>query len=198
MDIQLRIQIVLLMAKFESPITVLRQLKHGGHKDIPTTQYIGKLYAKFCQFGTVLDLEKSGKPKICDENSTNPIREILENNPKTTISSICGQTNLSRGTVHNRIKDNIGVKSYKIQIHQELYEDDIDIRVKMAENLTPILQNPANKNLIFFLMKLHFTYRVVYINITVVFGVTKNQLRFKQNHYIVQKFMFGVLCHRIA
>ena len=150
MDIQLRIKIVLLMAKFESSTMVLRQLKHDGHTNILTTQSIGKLYAKFCQFGTVLDLEKSGRPKICDENSTNQVREILENNPNVTISAICGQTNLSRGTVHDRIKNDIRIKSYKIQIHQELYEEDFDKRVEMAEILMPILQNPANKNLIFF------------------------------------------------
>jgi hypothetical protein len=150
MDLELKIRIVLLMAKFESPTEVLRRLKSEGYKDVPTTQYIGKLYSKFCEFGTVLDLLKSGRPKISDEDSTRLIEEILEEDPKSTIRAISKQTNLSVGLVQSRISKEIGLKPYKIQFTQELFDEDFDKRVEMAEILIPILQNPANKNMIFF------------------------------------------------
>ena len=41
------------------------------------------------------------------------------------------------------------MRSYKIQFVQ-LYDDDYDRRVEMADTLLPILQNPGNKDRIFF------------------------------------------------
>ena len=53
------------------------------------------------------------------------------------------QTDLNRATVYRRISSDIGMFPYKIEIHQQLQEDDFDKRVEMAEQLIPILQDPA-------------------------------------------------------
>jgi hypothetical protein len=140
----------LLMARSGSLTQVQRTLETEGESFIPSRKAIMNVYDKFCKFGTVLDLPKSGRPPIPVENSTELIQEILEANPKSTISQLSAATGVSRATVSRRISSDIRMKSYKIQIHQELFEDDYDRRVEMAEALLPILQNPSYKDLIFF------------------------------------------------
>ena len=44
----------------------------------------------------------------------------------------------------------LNVKSYKIQIHQRLFEEDYDRRIETAETLLPYIDDPAMENLIFF------------------------------------------------
>ena len=76
--------------------------------------------------------------------------EILEDEPKSTLTSISAATGLSRATIQRRINNDIGMNSYKIQIHQELEDDDYDRRVEVSEILLPILQDPAYNGLIFY------------------------------------------------
>ena len=66
------------MAKFECPRQVSRILKRERYTQIYSKQTIIRIYKKFCQIGTVLDLPKSNRPRISDEESTDPIKEILE------------------------------------------------------------------------------------------------------------------------
>ena len=53
------------------------------------------------------------------------------------------QTCLRRATVYRRISSVIGMFPYKIEIHQQLHENDFDKLVEMAEQLIPILQDPV-------------------------------------------------------
>ena len=197
-DLKLRIRIVLLMAKFESPTQVQRALRSEGLKDIPSIQSINSLYGKFCEFGSVLDLQRCGRQRIPDEESTDLIMDILNENPKSTLNEISNAIGISKQTIRRRIKSDIGMYSYRIQIHQQLYDEDLDKRIEMAEILLPILKNPANKHFIFFQMKLRFISRVGSTNKTVVSGDMKNQLKFMKKNEIAQKLMFGVPCHPTA
>jgi hypothetical protein len=138
------------MAKFESPIQVIRVLENEANENIPSRFAIKDLYDKFCEFGTVLDLERSGRPKISDELSTDLITEILEENPKSTVTQISSTIGISQRTILRRIHEVIGMKSYRIQIHQQLEDEDYDRRVEMADILLPILNSRGNKDLIFF------------------------------------------------
>ena len=83
MELKLRIRIILLMCKFESQVQVIRVLKNEKVSNVPSIQAITKLYNIFLEFGTVLNLTRSGRPKISDEMSIEPIRVIFEN-PKLT------------------------------------------------------------------------------------------------------------------
>lgn len=150
MDTKQRISIVLLKARLESTTLVRRELSKAGWTQIPSESTINNLYNKFCEFGTVLDLPRSGRPKISYEESTEPIMEILAENPKSTLTEIAAATGISPSCIRSRIKEDIGHKSYKLQVHQQLDEEDYDRRVEMADVLLPILQLPANKKLIYF------------------------------------------------
>ena len=150
MDLKTRIRIVQLMAKFECQTQVLRILKAEKYDYIPSPKAIMDVYEKFCEFGTVLDLPKSGRPKISYEESSDLISKILEENPRAPLSHVSSSTELSKATLWLRVRTELHLRSYKIQIHQKLYEDDFDRRVEMAKVFLPKLRDPSLKNLIFF------------------------------------------------
>ena len=181
MDLQRRISIVLKMARLGSATLVLREIAGEKWSSPPVESTIRHLYNKFCQFGTVLDLPQSGRPKIDDEESMDAIMGILAEKPKSTLTEISAATNLSRATIQRRIKEDIGQKSYKLQIHQQLEEDDFDRRVEMAHVLLPVLQLPANKRRIFFLMRLCSMCMVECTSKTVASGDMKNPVKFIKN-----------------
>src|SRR5271154_6691612 len=99
MDLKQRISIVLLMARLECPTLVKRVITTEGWPVIPSEVTINSIYKKFCEFGTVLDLPRSGRPKISDEESTCEILEILAENPQSTLTQISAATNISRSTI---------------------------------------------------------------------------------------------------
>lgn len=116
MDLQTRIKSILMMAEFKSPTLVIRALAREGLTNVPTISAISNLYNKFCTFGTVQDLPHTGRPRISNEESTHLVEEILEENPKSTLTELSAATGLSRETVRRRIKMDLCLKSYKIQI----------------------------------------------------------------------------------
>lgn len=88
--------------------------------------------------------------KKIQETQKAQIEAILDKNPKSTLSEISAQVELSRSTIFRFMHLELNYKSYKIQIHQRLYEEDYDRRVETAENLLPHIKNQAMENLIFF------------------------------------------------
>ncbi len=52
-SLETKIKIVVLMAKFESPIMVIRELQRQGATDIPVRQTITSIYEKFLETGSV-------------------------------------------------------------------------------------------------------------------------------------------------
>ena len=57
---------------------------------------------------------------------------------------------MNRASVFRLIHSELGLKSYKISIHQKLFEEDYDRRVQTAEELMPLIQDTALENLIYF------------------------------------------------
>ena len=124
MDLQRQISIVLKIGRLESASLDLREKAGEKWSSPPVESTIRHLYNKFCQFGTVLDLPRSGRPKIDGEESMDAIMGILAEKPKSTLTEISAATNLSRATIQRQ--------SYKLQIHQQIEEYDFDRRVEMA------------------------------------------------------------------
>jgi hypothetical protein len=61
-SIETKSKIVILMAKFESPIMVIRELQRQGTTDIPVRQTITSIHQKFLEIGSVQDLVRTGRP----------------------------------------------------------------------------------------------------------------------------------------
>ena len=149
-SLQTKIRVVILMAKIESPIQVWRTLQKENSKEIPSPTQISRIYKKFLETGSVGDRERTGRPKKYDENTINKIEEIIEEKSTSTLAEISATVSLSKSTVHNILHSELGAKCYKVQTHQELYEEDWDRRLEMSEKLLPIIDNPDLENMIFF------------------------------------------------
>ena len=60
-----------------------------------------------------MDSNRRVRPNISVEESTNLITEILQDNPKSTLTEISSATGVSRATISRRIKNDIGMFPYK-------------------------------------------------------------------------------------
>ena len=141
------------MAKFDSPKQVFRALNSKNNNNsakTPTESCIRKIYKKFCQTGSVLDKLKGSKVKKLEETKKNEITDILAANPKSSLTAISQSVDISRTTIWRFIKYQLHCKSYIIQTHQELYEEDFDRRLEMAEIVLPMLESRELAGLIFF------------------------------------------------
>jgi len=150
LGLDVKIRIVILMAKLESATAVRRALQQEKFTDIPVNSTITRIYEKFCETGSVEDIFHSGRPKKYDDNHAMKVEEILNEKPKSTLTEISSLTNISRSSVFRLIHSELNLKSYKIQIHQKLFEEDYDRRVQTAEELIPLLEDITLENHIFF------------------------------------------------
>jgi len=117
---------------------------------MPSITQISKIFNKFKKTGSVLDQPRSGRPKKINEEVIEAIDQIIAETPKMSLTDMSPIVGVSRSTLVRYLKTTIGVKSYILQTHQELYEKDYDRRVQMADEILPILQNPTLGKLIFF------------------------------------------------
>ena len=67
LSLEIKIRIVILTAKFES-ITLVRRELQKEFKNISTDKTIKRIYAKFCETGSVDELPHGGRPKKYNEN----------------------------------------------------------------------------------------------------------------------------------
>jgi transposase len=150
LDLQLRIQIVVLMAKLESATVVRRHLQREKVSDIPSENAIRSLYAKFLETGSVHDRERSGRPPSATTEKQDEIVEALTNKPVNSIRAVSQEVNMSKSVVQRTMRQVLGYKPYKMHLTQQIYDEDQDLRVEMAEILLPILDNRDHDGMIFF------------------------------------------------
>ena len=59
--------------------------------------------------------------------------------------------NISQDNTHHIMRDIIRFKSYMMHSNQQLYDEDMNLRVvEMSKRLIPTLEDPANKGNVFF------------------------------------------------
>lgn len=148
--LETRIQVVILMAKFESPIMVIRELQRREATDIPNRHSITAIYEKFLETGSVHDKVRSGRPSTITEDKIQEVEEILEKEPVNSVRSVARDATISSYQAHRIMRDIIGYKPYKMHSVQQLYDEDMDLRVEMSEYLIPILEDQNNDGKIFF------------------------------------------------
>lgn len=112
---------------------------------------VSKTLKRYTLFGSVKNLSKSGRPKTAtNENISLDIAAELQENPRTSTTSLSLSYNVSRRSV-SRILKKEKYFPYKVQLVQELSEDDFDRRMDFCERLMDICNNDRNfiQNLIF-------------------------------------------------
>jgi hypothetical protein len=79
LPINIRIKIVLLMAKFESHIVVKRKLSIDFGKNTPRKDCIKNTFERFCETDTVQDRERSGRSSKIIEEKLDEIHGVFKN-----------------------------------------------------------------------------------------------------------------------
>jgi hypothetical protein len=149
-SLETKIQLVVLMAKLESPIIVIRELQRRGTTNIPSRHTITSIYQKFLEIGSVEDRAHTGRPSTITEDKVEEVQQILDNQPVNSVRNVAREANISRYQAHGIMRDFIGYKPYMMHSLQQLYDEDMDLRVEMSEHLIPILEDQRNDGNIFF------------------------------------------------
>lgn len=109
--------------------------KHASH------QYVLDLVRKFDATGSVCNI-KTRQPRILDEATQIEVLGNFSMDRNTSIPKVAKLTHISVGSVHKVLKLN-KFFPYKLQIHQQLSEDDYDRRIQFCEEITrKITDNP--------------------------------------------------------
>ncbi|CAF3992639.1 unnamed protein product [Rotaria sp. Silwood1] len=79
-DLHLRIEIVVMMAKLQFPSLVKRHFQNDNVQHIPTEKTIKAIYDTFLEIGLVRDRERSGRPSVTTSKKLDESAEVLSNN----------------------------------------------------------------------------------------------------------------------
>jgi len=149
-DKELRIEIVLMMAKLEYSTFVRRNFQRDNLPYIPSENTIRSIFNKFVETGPIDDRERSGRPPTTTAEKVEEIAEVLANAPVNSVRNVSREVDVSKSVVHRVMRGVLGFKPYKMHLTQQVYDEDKDLRVEMAELLLPILNDPNNDGLIVF------------------------------------------------
>lgn len=78
------------------------------------------------------------------------IAKVLAKTPMTSILSMSQEMNMSKSLVHRTMRHALKYRSYELYLTQQVYDDDHDLGVEMAELLTSIIDNQENYGFILF------------------------------------------------
>ncbi len=100
MPTNIRIKIVFLMAKFESPIVVKRKLQVEFGKNTPSENCIKFTLQRFYETGTVEDRERSGRTSKITEEKVDEVHDVVGNESQSTILAVAIACSIPRTTAH--------------------------------------------------------------------------------------------------
>lgn len=139
----LRIEILMMIGYGERCRTQaeVAQLFQQIHPDLPpiTQGTISKIEARYRELGHVRDVPRQRQPRVGDDTRLNVLLAI-EENPVTPAGQLARYNDISNTTVLKILK-NANMHPFKIQMLQELTEDDPDRRIQFCEQMMNCIAN---------------------------------------------------------
>lgn len=133
-----RIEVVRLMIKYESTTMVRRDLQRQNWKNIPSDPTMRSLLKKFLETGSVADRDRCGRPitSVSDENCE-AAAAYLADNPDDfhSVNELKNILDISFGSTHSILRQHLGMKPYKLQLHQRLSDEDKAARVSACQTM---------------------------------------------------------------
>ena len=125
LSVEIRINIVLLMGKFESVIVVKRKCQSDFRKTTPTEHRIGTIFERFCETSSVEDRSRSGRSTGINQEKVDEVNHFLYTHPGSNVRSVAEASSIPQITTIYRIRiEHLLLKSYRAQFVQQLYEED--------------------------------------------------------------------------
>lgn len=92
---------------------------------------VGKIIRKFRETGSVLDKQRSGRPSVDEDTKTVILAKVVAS-PKKSLRRTSTELGIPKSTIHKMLKL-YKFHPYKIQLLQNLNDDDYDRRSEMCE-----------------------------------------------------------------
>ena len=156
--INLRIKIAPLMAKLESSVVIRRKLQAEFGKYTSTEACIKRSFDRFCATAKVEDREHRGRPSKITAQKFNEVRDVTQDEPQSSVRAVSTACSILAITAYRIMSESLGLKPFKMQFIQRLYEADLQDRVDMCKTLISRLQNKSTQENTFFLTELPFIY----------------------------------------
>ena len=139
-------KIVLLIAKFESPVVVRRKLQVEFGKNMPTEAFIKRTFIRFCEIGTGEDREHLDRPSKITKQKIDEVRNVIQDTPQSSIRAIASSCCIPSTTAYRIMTEYPGLKLFKTQFVEEYLQD----RVDTCKTLIPMLQSRSTHKILFF------------------------------------------------
>lgn len=88
--------------------------------------------------GSIENRDRSGRPITTISEKVEEIAEVEANASFNTVRRVSRGIDVSKSVVHRVMRGILGFEPYKMHLTQQLYNEDKDLRVEMAELLLPI------------------------------------------------------------
>ena len=148
--IESQIQVVVLMAKFDCSVTVIRESQPRGMTDIPIRQTMTSIYQKFLDIDSFQNVSLRRRPTAITEDKMNGMEQAFSIPLVNSVRNMTRQANISKNQAHQFMRDIVGFKPCILHCTQQLYDEDMDLCAEMAECWISILDKQANNGIIFF------------------------------------------------
>ena len=150
-----RINIVLLIAKYDSVTTARREWQRRFASKPPCESTFRLVFRKFTETGSVHDAERSGRPSL-PEGDVVRVQEEFEDNPRSSVRDAANKLDIPRETLRRTLKQTIGMKSFHVSRVHELLPDDFMPRLQFCDEMNRLCAEPT------FLRKLCFSDEAIF------------------------------------
>ena len=130
---------------------IVRKLVNVWGEKSPGRSTIYRWISKFSnsQCDSFSDLPKSGRPSLRDETVVSKIKELIEQNPRLTISALSGIAGLKRETIRNVLHVDLGMsKICSTWVPYNLTNQNKKDRVTCAENILRLFETYSEEQLL--------------------------------------------------
>ena len=148
-SIEIKIKIILLVAKFESATVVKRKRQSNFGRNAPTDHEIRIIFERFCETGSVEDRSRSARSIVINQEKVDEVNDFLQTHRGSSVRSVAEISSISQTTIYRITTEHLLLKSCKMQFVQLLYEKDFQDRVEMCHMSLPLLTEPRDKSNIF-------------------------------------------------
>ena len=97
---EIKIKIVLLMAKVESVIVVKRKRQNDFGKNTSTEYGIRTRFERFCESGSVENRSRSGGPTGINQEKVDVVDDFLQTHPGSNVRSVTGVPSILHTTTY--------------------------------------------------------------------------------------------------